>query len=176
MAKINFIMKNITKNKLGIYSLMAVILFISCEKSVPKNENAVCSFQNLVCFYTKDSIEIKNVESFLLFGNSTNDTIKISLKNVKKNYRHVFEKDTFEINFEALNPISIPPHDSLGLPCVSAVGKKFNNKSIIFKKGFNVVDIQSQKIISNASDYKLEQVREFQLYKKWGRKNNDLSL
>ncbi|KFE98923.1 hypothetical protein IX39_16085 [Chryseobacterium formosense] len=173
---INFIMKNTSKNNFGFLPLMLAVFFISCKKSISKNEEAVCSFQNLICDYTKDSINIKNVETFLLFGNPTNDTIKISLKDVQENYRHVYKKDTFEINFEALTPISVPPHDSLGLPCISVIGKKFNNDDQILKKGFEIVNIKSRKIISNAPDYRLKQLREFQLYKKWGRKNDNLTL
>jgi hypothetical protein len=169
-------MKNIDRNKLSIYILIFAFLCISCNKSVFKNEDIVCSFQNLISDYTEDSTNIKNVETFLLFRNKTDDTIKISLKDIKENYRHVYKKDTFKINFEASTPISIPPHDSLGLPCVSVIGRKFNNKDSIFKKGFEIVNIKSLKIISNTPDYRLKQVQEFQLYKKWGRKSDNLSL
>ncbi|MGN7867241.1 hypothetical protein ACTJJF_21895 [Chryseobacterium sp. 22458] len=149
---------------------------MSCKKSMLKNENVVCSFQNLICDYTKDSVRIKNVETFLLFGNPTNDTLKVSLKDIQANYRHVYEKDTFKINFEALTPISIPPHDSLGLPCMSIIEKDFGKGNKIFEKGFSVVNIKSQKEAFYAPTYRLKQIYEFQLYQKWGRKHNNMSL
>jgi hypothetical protein len=123
----------------------------------------------LICDYTKDSIRIKNVETFLLFGNPTNDTLKISIKDIQKNYRHIYEKDTFKINFEALTPISIPPHDSLGLPCMSIIEKDFDKRNKIFEKGFSVINIKSKKETFNAPSYRLKQMNEFQLYQKWGR-------
>lgn len=169
-------MRNINRSKFSIYILFFIFLFISCSKQVFKNEDAACSFQNLICEYINDSINIKNVETFLIFGNPTNDTIKISLKDIKENYRHIYKKDTFKISFEALTPISIPPHDSLGLPAISVIGKRVNREDSILKKGFKVVNIKSQKIISNTSAYKLKQLRDFQLYKKWGRKSNNMTL
>ncbi|PRB80796.1 hypothetical protein CQ022_21615 [Chryseobacterium culicis] len=177
MEMINFTMKNINRSKLNIYISIFIFLFISCNKSAFKNEDAVCTFQNLISDYTKDgSTDIKNVETFLLFGNPTNDTIKVSLKDIKENYRHVYKKDTFRIDFEALTPICIPPHDSLGLPCISVIGRKFSREDSIFKKGFEVVNIKSKKIISKTSAYDLKQSQDFQLYKKWGRKSNNMTL
>lgn len=175
---INSIMRNINKNKLNIntYILLIAALFMSCKKSISKNANAVSSFQNLICDYTKDSINIKSVETFLLFGNPTNDTLKVSLKDVQANYRHIYEKDTFKINFEALTPISIPPNDSLGLPCMSIIGKNFSKKSEVFEKGFSVVNVKSQKEVSHAPSYRLNKINDFQLYQKWGKKNDNMSL
>ncbi|WP_145953222.1 hypothetical protein [Chryseobacterium indologenes] len=169
-------MRNINKNKFHIYIILLVALFISCKKSISKDKNAVSSFQNLICDYTKDSINIKNVETFLLFGNPTNDTLKVSLKDVQANYRHVYEKDTFKINFEALTPISIPPNDSIGLPCMSVIEKNFNKRSDVFEKGFSVFNVKSQKEISHAPSYRLRQMNDFQLYQKWGKKNDNISL
>lgn len=165
---INFIIIN--TNRFNSYILILVLLLMSCEK-LSENRDAVCSFQNLICDQNKENIDIKNVETFLLFGNPTDDTIKISLKEIQENYRHVYEKDTLGINFEALTPISIPPHDSLGLPCMSVVVKIFNKKDNIFKEGFHIVNIKSRKTISKVPNYTLKQIHDFQLYKKWGRKN-----
>lgn len=176
MTVINSIMRNINKNRFRIYILLLVTVFISCKKSISKNENTVSSFQNLICDYTKDSIRIKNVETFLLFGNPTNDTLKVSLKDFQTNYRHIYEKDTFKINFEALTPISIPPNDSLGLPCMSVIEKNFSKKSEVFEKGFSVVNAKSQKEVPHAPSYRLRQMNDFQLYQKWGKKNDNKSL
>lgn len=173
---INGIITRTGQSKFKIYVFLLIILFISCKKPMLKNDNVVCSFQNLVCDYTKDSIKIKNVETFLLFGNPTNDTLKISLKDFQTNYRHIYEKDTFKINFEALTPISIPPHDSLGLPCVSIIDRDFDKKNEIFKKGFSVINVRSQKGVSHAPGYRLKQAYEFQLYQKWGKRNDNMSL
>lgn len=176
MAMINSIIIHINKNKFSIFTFSLIVFFISCKKSIYQNENTICSFQNLICDYTKDSIYIKNVETFLLFGNSTNDTLKVSLKDIQANYKHVYEKDTFDINFEALTPISIPPHDSLGLPCMSVIGKNFSKKNKVFEKGFPVINVKSQTEVSRISNYRLKQMHDFQLYQKWGKKNGNLSL
>ncbi|MDW9380154.1 hypothetical protein [Chryseobacterium sp. JV558] len=173
---INGIITLTNPSRFKMYVFLLIFLFVSCKESILKNENAVCSFQNLICDYTKDSIRIKNVETFLLFGNSTNDTLKISLKDIQANYRHIYEKDTFKINFEALTPISIPPHDSLGLPCVSIIDKEFGKRNKIFEKGFSVINVKSQKEVSHAPGYRLKQVYEFQLYQKWGKRHDNMSL
>ncbi|WP_165439433.1 hypothetical protein [Chryseobacterium phocaeense] len=102
--------------------------------------------------------------------------MKVSLKNIETNYRHIYGKDTFKINFEALTPISIPPHDSLGLPCMSIIEKNFSKRSKVFEKGFSVVNVKSQKEMSYTSSYRLKQMHNFQLYQKWGRKNDNKSL
>lgn len=173
---INGIITRTNRNRFKMYLFLLIILFISCKKTILKNDNVVCSFQNLICDYKKDSIKIKNVESFLLFGNPTSDTLKISLKDFQTNYRHIYEKDTFKINFEALTPISIPPHDSLGLPCVSIIDKEFGKRNKIFEKGFSVINVKSQKTVSYAPGYRLKQVYEFQLYQKWGKRHDNMSL
>ncbi|WP_454046715.1 hypothetical protein [Chryseobacterium sp. Marseille-Q8038] len=88
----------------------------------------------------------------------------------------MYKKDTFKIDFEALTPICIPPHDSIGLPCISVIWRKFSREDSIFKMGFEVVNIKSKKIISKTSAYDLKQSQDFQLYKKWGRKSNNMTL
>ncbi|UKB84861.1 hypothetical protein LF887_04295 [Chryseobacterium sp. MEBOG06] len=173
---INGIITLTNRNRFNIYVCLLIFLFISCKKSMLKNDNVVCSFQNLICDYTKDSIRIKNVETFLLFGNPTNDTLKVSLKDIQAKYRHIYERDTLKINFEALTIISIPPHDSLGLPCMSIIEKNFGKGNKVFEKGFSIVNVNSQKEISHAPGYRLKQINDFQLYKKWGRKHNNMTL
>lgn len=165
----------INKNKFSL--CLFIIFFISC-KEIETNHNMepLSAFQNLICDYNKDSVNIKNVETFLIFGNSTSDTIKIHLKDFQKNYKHIYNEDTLNINFEALTTISIPPHDSLGLPCMSIVDKSFDKKDKIFKEGFSIVNLKSNKKLSKIFDYKLRQTYEFQLYQKWGRKNSEIKL
>ncbi|WP_123911570.1 hypothetical protein [Chryseobacterium sp. G0162] len=159
------------------FILILIFVLISCEKHQKLYSNPISSFQNLICDDPiNDSTKIKNVETFLIFGNSTDDTIKVSLRDIQKNYKHIYEKDTFEINFEALNPISIPPHDSLGLPCMSVIEKKFANGNEIFKDGFSVLNLKTKKAISETSNYSLEQVYEFQMYQKWGKKSGKINL
>ncbi|WP_152909188.1 hypothetical protein [Chryseobacterium sp. Hurlbut01] len=157
--------------------LILIFVFISCKKNQEISNNPVYSFQNLICDYPiNDSVKIKNVETFLIFGNSTNDTIKVSLSNIQKNYRHIYKKDTFKINFEAINSIQIPPHDSLGIPCMSIIEKKFGENDKIFKIGFSVINIKLNKKLDKTSQYSLEKMYEFQLYKKWGHKSNKVDL
>lgn len=164
--------------KISTYFILILIsVFISCEKQQKRYGNPTCFFQNLICDDPiNDSIKIKNVETFLIFGNSTDDTIKVSLKDIQKNYKHIYKKDTFQINFEATNPISIPPHDSLGIPCMSVIEKKFVNNSEVFKDGFSVLNLKTKKAASKALNYNLEQVYEFQLYQKWGNKSGKINL
>lgn len=159
------------------FILLGIFLFISCKKHQQLDNNPICSFQNLICDYPdKGVINIKNVETFLLFGNSTDDTIKISLKNIHENYRHIYKKDTFKINLEGINIISIPPHDSLGIPCMSVVERKLKKDDEIFKKGFSVINLKTKDISSKAQDYRIDQVHDFQLYQKWGKKSDKIDL
>ncbi|MEC3874779.1 hypothetical protein [Chryseobacterium salviniae] len=172
-------MKHISLNSniFFILIIISLIVFYSCKKQKTNNDVVLCSFQNLVCDYPKnDSVYIKNVEFFLLFPNSTDDTIKISLKEIKSNYRSIYRKDTFKINFEATNLISIPPHDSLGVPCMSIIEKKFIKNDNVFKEGFTVLNIKTNEIINKSLDYSLDQVHDFQLYKKWGKKSDKINL
>jgi len=168
-------MKDIKTNIYFI--LVGIFLFISCREHQRLDNNAICSFQNLICDYpVNEMIKIKNVETFLLFENSTDDTIKISLKDIHENYRHIYKGDTFQINLEGINIISVPPHDSLGIPCMSIVERKFKKEDEIFKKGFSVINLKTKEIVSKTKDYSIDQVHDFQLYKKWGKKSDKIDL
>lgn len=171
----SIIMKDI---KISIcFILLVIFFFISCKKNQRLDDNPICSFQNLICDYpTSEKINIKNVETFLLFGNSTDDTIKISLKNIQENYRHFYKNDTFKINLEGINIISIPPHDSLGVPCMSIIDKKFRKEDNIFKKGFSVINIKTKEIAPKVRSYNVDQTHDFRLYQKWGKENKKIDL
>ena len=172
----NIIIKHMDQKNRTYFILTLILICISC-KTNREIYNPALSFQNLICDYPKnDSIIIKNVETFLVFGNSTNDTIEVPLKDIQNNYRHIYKKDTFQINFEEINSIYIPPHDSLGIPCMSIVGKKFKENDEIFKVGIPVLNIKSKRIIESTSQFTLEKAHEFHLYKKWGSKSNKLEL
>ena len=163
------------KNKILLF-IIVFFSFWSC-KSHKINDNAIVSFQNLICDYAvNDSIKIKNVETFLLFGNPTDDTIKVSLKESHNNYVHIYKNDTFKINFEKTTPIVIPPRDSLGLPCMSIINKKFHTGDSIFNKGFNILNIKKNKIIERVPNSNVRKVYEFQLYEKWGKQSNRIEL
>ncbi|PWN65879.1 hypothetical protein C1638_005700 [Chryseobacterium oncorhynchi] len=150
---------------------------MSCKKDKKEYNNVLCSFQNLVCDYpVNDSINIKNLETFLLFKNNSDDTMKISLKEFQENYRHVYKMDSLKINFEAISPISIPPHDSLGLPCISAVNRKVYKNDIILKDGFSVINVKTKEILPKTLNYRIKQMHDFQLYKKWGKKSSKVEL
>ncbi len=164
------------QNKIIISALVLFFTLISCNKTITPSENTLRDFQNLICDFTKDSTEIKNVETFLVFANPSKDTIKVSLKEAQENYRHVYEKDTLRINFETSATISIPPLDTLGVPAMSVVRKKFNNNDNILQKGFEIINIKSKKTIPNTSDYSLRKVHDFHLYKIQGEKPNTLTL
>ena len=99
-----------------------------------------------------------------------------SIKKIQENYRHVYKMDTLKINFEAISPISIPPHDSLGMPCVSAVNRKVHKNDIMLKDGFLVINVKSKEIVPKTLNYRVKQMHDFQLYKKWGKKNNKVEL
>lgn len=171
----NIIMKDI---KINIYFiLIGIFLFISCKKHPQLGNSPICSFQNLICDYPVNELtNIKNVETFLLFGNPTDDTIKISLKDIHENYRHIYKNDTLKINLEGINIISIPPHDSLGVPCMSIVDRKFRKEDEVFKRGFSVINIKTKEIASKARGYNVDQIHDFQLYQKWGKKSKKIDL
>lgn len=173
--------QNITMNiiikRSSFYFLL--LFFISCEKKSIKIEeiDAKCSFQNLVIDYpNNDSISIRNVETFLLFKNSTDDTAKISLKYIKDNYRHIYKMDTFKIHLEGIKPIFIPPHDSLGVPCMSIIERRVKKSDMILENGFLIFNIKTKKNIYRSFDYNVSQLHDFQLYKKWRRNNGKLTL
>ncbi|MBW8361344.1 MAG: hypothetical protein K0M56_04055 [Kaistella sp.] len=170
------IKRNILENKISFYTTIAFLSFYSC-KSHKTNDNAIVAFQNIICDYAvNDSIKIKNVETFLLFVNPTDDTVQVSLKEIHSNYVHIYKNDTFKINFEKSTSIVIPPRDSLGLPCMSIINKKFNIRDSIFNKGFNVLDTIKNKIIERIPSSNIKKVYEFQLYEKWGKQSNRTEL
>ncbi|WP_139420347.1 hypothetical protein [Chryseobacterium mulctrae] len=135
------------------------------------------NFQNLICTDPiNDSIFVKDVETFILFGNLTNDTIQISIKDIKKHLKHTHKKDTFSINFESENDITIPPLDSLGLPCISIIEKKYVQNDSLFLNGFSVINLKTKKIVSKSKNYRTKKFYEFQLYKRWGIKTDHVDL
>ncbi|UEQ78879.1 hypothetical protein [Chryseobacterium arthrosphaerae] len=176
MKATKHIIECMVQNKIAIAVSVLFFGLISCNKDETSSENALRDFQNLICDFSKDSTEIKNVETFLVFANPSKDTIKVSLKEAHENYRNVYKKDTLKVNFETSATISIPPLDTLGVPAMSVVGKKFNNNDSILQKGFEMINIKSKKTIPNTSGYHLSKVRDFHLYKKWGEKKDTQTL
>lgn len=153
-------------------------IFTSCVKKKNKIDmTPVNDFQNLI--FTDpidDSILVKNVETFILFGNLTNDTIRISIKDMQEDLKHTYKKDTFSINFESENTITIPPFDSLGVPCMSVIEKKYIQNDFLFQDGFNIINSKTKSIISKSKNYRVKKFYEFQLYKRWGIKTDEIDL
>lgn len=153
-------------------------IFVSCIKEKEKIKvTEINDFQNLICIDPiNDSVFVKDVETFILFGNLTNDTILVSIKDIKKELKHIYKKDTFSINFESEKAIKIPPFDSLGLPCVSRIEKKYIQNDPLFFNGFSVINLKTKKTISKNKNYRIKKFYEFQLFNRWGIKTNSMDL
>lgn len=152
------------KKNRAIYILWLILILSVVTSCNEKKYEANISYQYIICDESNDPIKIKYVETFIVFKNLTNDTLKIPIKSITSNYYHVFSKDTLKISFEKIDSIFISPKDSLGLACASKINKTFTINDSIFSNGFNIYDKKSKRNIKKILRTKMQKREDFQIY------------